>query len=171
MKNNVWAKTILATYKYLDIFATSIDKLVEKQALNSFYYVSGSKIDNSVMAVSNRIIDLIERKKKLINYKVAIGQALESMEQPLAEILIERYMDNTASEDIAERHNLALRTYFRRLLRAEELFMAAMEKKGYSEERIYNDLKNEQLVMDIYRNFLLKKNAESDLELLERAAV
>ena len=169
MKNNVWAKTVLATYKYLDTFTTSIDKLVEKQALNSFYYVSGSKIDNSVMAVSNRILDLMERKKKLINYKVAIGQALEAIDSQLAEILVERYMDNNASEDIAKRHSLAMRTYFRRLLRAEELFMTAMEKKGYSEERLYNDLKNEQLVMEVYHNFLFKKNVESELEPLERA--
>lgn len=169
MKNNIWAKTILATYKYLDTFADSIDKLVEKQALNSFYYVSASKIDNSVMAVSNRIIDLMERKKKLINYKVAIGQALETIDSQLAEILVERYMDNDPSEDIAKRHNLAMRTYFRRLLRAEELFMTAMERKGYSEERLYNDLKNEQIVMDVYHNFLLKKNLESDFESLEQA--
>ncbi len=169
MKNNVWAKTILATYKYLDILASSIDKLVEKQALNSFYYVSGSKIDNSVMAVSNRIIELMERKKKLINFKVATGQALENIDSSLAEILIERYMDNNASEDIAKRHKLAMRTYFRRLYRAEELFMSAMDKIGYSEKYLYNTLKDEQIVMDIYRNFLLKKSAENDFEALEQA--
>ena len=35
MKNNIWGKTILSVYKYLDRVSQAIDKLVKQNAFNS----------------------------------------------------------------------------------------------------------------------------------------
>lgn len=160
MKLNVWYKTTLFVYKYLETVVLSIDKLVEQQALNSFYYTSSNPIDNSVMAVSNRIIELSQRKIRLINIKIAIEKSLDECPRELAQILIERYIDNDKGEDIAQRHNLSFRTYFRRLQSAENSFALAMEKKGFSEKKLSEDFHDDKWVLDIYKNFLAKKIKE-----------
>ena len=122
MKNNEWAKTILSTYKYLDRVAEAIDKLVKQEALNSFYFSGLNQSKNAVMPVADRIINLIERKKKLINIKVLADKSLMECDRGAAQILIERYMDGDTSQEIALRHNLNVRTYFRHLISAEENF-------------------------------------------------
>ena len=56
MKLNIWTKTTLYIYKYLDTIADAIDKLIERQALNSFYYNQASAASSDVETVSNKII-------------------------------------------------------------------------------------------------------------------
>lgn len=157
MKLNVWYKTTLFAYKYLETVAQSIDNLVEQQALNSFYYTSTNSIDNSVQAVAERIINLSQRKVRLINIKLATEKALERCPRELAQLLIERYIDNERGEDIALRHNFSFRTYFRRLGKAEETFASLMTKKGYSEKRLCEDFSEDKWVNDIYQGFLTRK--------------
>ncbi len=156
MKENFWFKTILFVYKYLDNLAEAIDNLVERQALNSFYYFSGSSQDNSVMAVSDRIINLIDRKKKLINIKVLVSKCLRKCDKEFAQILIEKYIDNDKSEDIALRHNLSMRTYFRRLIQAEEQFASKACELGFNESRLNILLANEKWIKEVYNSFLNK---------------
>ncbi len=168
MKNNVWAKTILYVYKKLDNMAESYDRIIEKQALHSFYYFSGNK-NNSVMEVSKRIIDLSERKVKLINIKVLTEQALNNCDEKFAQILVERYIDNDKGEEIATRHNLSIRTYFRRLIQAEEKFMNYFAMKGFNENKLNEYLKDEKWIKDIYLAYLTKKLGEdyNEIELEE----
>ncbi len=152
MKSNLWVKTVLNGYKYLEGIAEAIDKLVDRQAMNSFYNFC-SQVDNGVMAVSERIIDLIERKKKLVNLKVLVDKCLEGCQLECAQILIEKYIDNDKSEEIAQRHGLAMRTYFRRLAEAEETFRSQMSRYGYNDEKLDNLFSEERWIMDIYNSF------------------
>ena len=167
MKNNVWARTLLFTYKNLEILASSIDKLVEKHALNSFYNISSSIQDNSVMAVTNRIYALMDRKINLINIKVLIEETLEACDQLSAQLLIERYIDGDRSEVVAERLGLPLRTYFRKLQQAEDSFTSKIASRGFTDDKLKDQLKQEKWIMDVYRNFLSKRVGE--LEELEEA--
>ncbi len=160
MKFNIWTKTALFAYKYLDTIAEAIDKLVERQALNSFYYNQASSYNNGVEEVSNRIIELSQRKINLINIKVAIDLSLEEMPPHQAQLLIERYIDGERGEDIASRHNFTFRTYFRRLQKAEDVFTSIMAGKGVDEKTLSQSLKKEKWVTDIYKNFLSKKLGE-----------
>lgn len=164
MKLNIWTKTTLYIYKYLDTIADAIDKLIERQALNSFYYNQASSATSDVETVSNKIIELSQRKINLINIKVAIDQSLMEMPQELAQLLIERYMDGERGEDIALRHNFTFRTYFRRLLKAEDFFSAVMASKGIDEKTLSQNLKQEKWVVDIYKSFLSRKIGEEASE-------
>lgn len=164
MKLNVWYKTALFAYKYLETITESIDNLIEQQALNSYYCNSSNSVDNSVMAVSNRIIELSQRKVRLININIAIEKSLERCPEEHAQMLIERYIDNDKGEDIARRHNLTIRTYFRKMQKAEESFANEMNKKGYSEKKLEEDFREDKWVRDIYKQFLSKKLKEEIIE-------
>ena len=151
MKNNNWSKTILYVYKYLERICDGIDKLVEKEAMNSFYYSSNKT--NDVMKTANKIIELTERKKRLINLKVLTEKSLSSIDKTLAQILVGKYVNECLCEDIAQRFSMPMRTFFRKLSLAEEGFSKALARQGYDEEKMMNYLKGENWIFDVYENF------------------
>ena len=157
MKSNVWAKTILTVYRYLERIAGAIDKLVSRQAINSYY----SNFTNaSVVDVANKIIELGERKVKLINIKVLTEKALKEMDESYAKLLVEKYVHSFKGDDIASMNNLATRTYFRRLTQAENNFNCFFASKGYSDKKLKEYLKDEKWIMDVYYKFQLGQDEE-----------
>lgn len=153
MKNNIWAKTILTAYKYLERICDAIDNMVESNAVNSFYTSGLTFNENSVTQVADRIIALSERKVTLINLKVLIEEAFLVCGQTGREILIEKYIDGDKAKDIAERRNLSMRTYFRRLDQSESKFLEGLAAKGYDEKSLIKMLKGEKWINNIYERF------------------
>lgn len=163
MKNNTWGKTVLSVYKYLDRVSEAIDKLVKENAVNSFYFTGTNQNRNGVMQVAERILNLTERKKKLINLRVLADKALVECDRGAAQILIERYMDGDSSQLIAQRHNLNIRTYFRHLISAEEKFSAIMAKYGFTDKKLNEYLAGEKWIFEVYDKF---KSEEMGLDQL-----
>lgn len=159
MKNN-WTKTLLYVYKYLERVCDGIDMLVERNALNSFHYRS----DNEVGFVSERICALCERKAKLVNIKVLVDTCLLKLEKSSAQLLIERYIDDDASENIAFRHGLNIRTYFRKLIQAESSFSILMLREGYNEDKLEEYLSGEKWIIEVCEKF--KNDGKYDYELM-----
>ena len=62
MQKNIWAKTILTSYRFLEKVSDAIDRLVETRALNSFYMGGNNFSQNNVFVVSESLINLTERK-------------------------------------------------------------------------------------------------------------
>lgn len=160
MKKNLWAKTILSVYNYLDRVSEAIDKLVKENACNSFYFTGTNQSKNGVMQVSDRIIALSERKVKLINLRVLADKALIECDKGCAQILIERYMDSDTAEEIAKRHNLNIRTYFRHLVSAEEQFCSIMAKNGFNSEKLEKYLGEERWIMEVYEKYLAQEEKD-----------
>lgn len=163
MKNNVWAKTILSVYKYLDRVVGAIDKLVREEAFNSFYYSGVNQYKNGTIDVANRIIEMSERKVRLVNLKVLADKALQECNRGSAQILIQKYMDGESSQEIAQRHNLNIRTYFRHLINAEENFAALLAKEGFDDKKLCSYLAGERWIMEVYDNL---KNGENECDVL-----
>ncbi len=174
MKTNVWAKTILTSYRYLDRIANVLDEMIERKGLNS-YNVSGINYsNNNIFTLAEKLIDLSERKVTLINLKVLTEKALAKCGEKSAVLLIEKYIDCRKNEDIAERNSLSYRTFFRRLTLAEEKFESVLENLGFSDEDLEIFLEKEAWIGEIKRrqsglrkgeNFVFEKPA------LDRLAV
>jgi len=160
MKNN-WSKTLLYVYKYLDRVCDGIDSLVEQNALNSFHYRS----ENGVNVVAERICDLYQRKVKLINIKVLVDNCLLKSEKQNAQLLIEKYIDDDISETIAQRHNMNIRTYFRKLNQAEKSFTILMLMEGFNEEKLEKYLSGEKWILEVYEKFKNENIVEDDKEI------
>ncbi len=167
MKFNLCAKTILMVDRYLERITEAIDRLIERRALNSFYVGLCGGSENSITSVADYIINLSERKVKLINLKILIDMALEACPILSAQILIERYMDNEKSFDIAKRHNLSERTYFRRLNEALEHFSLQMSNLGFSEKRLLDYISSEKWIMEVY-NRLISAKSDDCVQIDER---
>lgn len=157
MKENIWSKTLLGVYRHLEAVADAIDKITLKTALNSYHF---SMSNNDILKTSNRLIDLGERKVTLINLKVLIEDILSSMQEKDADILICRYIENIKFKDIALEKNIGLRTVFRRVERAEDMFSKKLEARGYSDLKLRNMLKNEKWIMNYYDDIAYSKSDE-----------
>lgn len=168
MKNNLWAKTTLSVYRYLERICDAIDKMVENKAMASFYVCSCNLANSNIINVADKIIALSERKKTLINLKVLVDNALKNCEHINAQILIEHYMDNDKVADIVARHNFSERSYFRKMENAEKDFLTQLALQGFSESHLAQYLANEKWILDVYSRFL---NQEKNLPVISEARI
>ncbi len=157
MKENIWSKTILGVYRHLEAVADAIDKIILKTALNSYHF---SLNTNDVYQTSNKLIELGERKVTLINLKLLVEDVLFKMEQKDADILICRYVENMKFKDIAFEKKIGMRTVFRRLEKAENMFNKKLLSLGYTSLKLKNMLKDETWILNHYENIASSKNEE-----------
>lgn len=159
MKNDlVWTKTILTVYRYLERICGAIDKIVLQSALNSSDIIGQNYFYNNVYSISQKLIDLSERKITLINLKVLIEDTLKNLNIKDSQILIERYFDGLKCKDMAEKRGLSIRTIFRKLTVAEKTFQKRLLMKGYNDIRFKRWLCNESWINNVYSQ--LSKNKD-----------
>lgn len=160
MKNDniVWTKTILTVYRYLERIAGAIDKIIMQSALGSGNICGQNYYFNNVYSVTDKIINLSERKVTLINLKVLIEDTLAEIDKKDALILIEKFLDGEKTKEIMERNNISMRTVFRKLDNALKSFGNRLNVKGYDENKIYSMLKDENWILNVYSRY--SKNGE-----------
>lgn len=163
MQNHVWGKTLLSVYRYLERIADAIDNIIEKKAVQTSSMLGSDALSHNTLALANKIIDLSERKVKLINIKLLTEQALSAMDPKGAKILIMKYFDNASCEEILSALSLSRRTYFRRIGEMEAAFEASCAMFGFPMERLDSYLANEAWIMNVKSSF--QKGVESPLQL------
>ncbi len=112
---------IFRIYRYRISLAKSYDKLIETEAMNSYFYSITGK--QSSEKSYTKIIKLIERKNLLINFKVKLENILKSIPDILKLIIYNKHIKLMKNEEIIEQLGLSVRTYFRRLEKAEEFIL------------------------------------------------
>lgn len=144
MEQIVWSKTLLTCYGCLEKISDAIDHLVYLNGINS-----GCMKTDALFCV-NKILELTERKKLLINLKVITEEVLAKLDTLDARILILRYFDKVKTEECAKLLSLSKRTYFRRLKVAVASFAHGLKSIGYTAQKVANITKNELWIHDLY---------------------
>lgn len=147
MKSNIWAKTLLTTYRYFERMAGAIDKMVDTRAMNSMCMSGADYSTNNVLSLSEKIIELSERKVKIINLKILVENSLDRCGDSFARILIGKYIDGAKNIELCEKFGLPYRTYFRRLSDAERRFESAMSTLGFNSEKLESYLSSEKWIL------------------------
>lgn len=173
MENNNWSKTILEVYRYLPRVTYAYDNIIKTRAYNSAYSSSSNTSFNNVLNVANSILNLSERKITLINLKLIIEKALKNIDRKLARMLILKYIDGKKSVEIAEKFNICLRTFFRKINIALDSFTKALVRIGYTQQKISIMLQKEEWIKEVYNslqedtnnieNFEFKKQIKASL--------
>lgn len=170
MKNEIiWVKTILSVYRYLERICGAIDKIILKSALNSFNVSGQNYFYNNVFSISQKLLDLSDRKITLINLKILTEETLTEIDELSAKILIEKYFDSVKSKEIASNHNFSMRTLFRKILKAEKTFYSRLQAKGYDVSKIEELLKHETWIYNVYDRLSGKDDQEFTLSKIEFA--
>lgn len=162
---NIWSKTLLSSYRYLDRVANAIDKIVYTRAINSFY-VSGSNLSfNSINNVSDDILNLTERKITLINLKLVIEEALKKLNPKHSQLLISVFVECRNCYQSCEALNISLRTFFRRQNEAIESFSKALSVAGKAPKDFEDMLQEENWILEIKSRYT---NSAKHLEAAEK---
>ena len=149
-KDLVWTKTLLSVYRYLERVCDAIDKIVMKNALGCADITWQNYFQNNIYSVSQRIIDLSERKVTLINLKVLIEDTLKCLNAKEAKVLIEKYVDDAKAQDIAQIHDISIRTVFRIINNAEKSFSARLRLQGWSDLKLRVMIKDEMWIKNVF---------------------
>ncbi|MDD2445752.1 MAG: sigma-70 region 4 domain-containing protein [Clostridia bacterium] len=160
MKNMV--KTIFTVYRFLDKLASSIDKIVETRALNSFYVSLDNISYNDISKVTNEILELTERKVTLINLKVLANEVLKVLDKDYARLIIMKYIENKPYLEIAEKLNISERTVRRWHNNAIVLCAFYLQDNKYTLNKFLSLLKKEKWILQIFYNFVNVKKPTNE---------
>lgn len=162
MNQEMWSKSLLASYRLLPKIVKSIDSYTMSMALGSFSY-AGNTLD-----LMQKIIDNNKRKEALINAKVIVDTTLADLKPKYRQVLEMKYIDKKNFEEIAETLGICLRTVFRRYAFALKSFSAVLRAKGYDEEWLEKRYARDSLFVrlnelnsaQLQKNALSKENAD-----------
>lgn len=156
----IWTKTILSVYRYLERVCNAIDRICMQSALASGNILGSNFHNNNALAISQKLIDLSERKVNLINLKILTDDILKSLAVKDAKMLVLVYCDGQKRKDIAQTCDISLRTVFRRIDTAEQSFAKKLVCKGYNAFVLAKMLKDEAWIKSVYDRFCQKGNEE-----------
>ena len=152
MEINTWSKTLLTIYNQLEKITEAIDNLVLTRAINSHNY----NTNNEVLYVADKIINLTQRKIKLINLKVLVDKVLNKMDKEEAKILILKYLYEFNTEKLMESLGVKERSIFRKINEAIVSFSTICEKYGFNSEKLYDTYKDEGWIIEVYNTIAIQ---------------
>ena len=155
-----WSKSALAIYKYLLTMSNSIDRIIKDNSTNSNSVVLQRCQTTRYQA--NKIIDLIDRKRKIVNLKVIVDDVVCRLSKKDRRIITLVYYDGVKSELAAQLMGISLRTFFRRKVNAIRQFAMVMQAIGYDEEFFESEYFNEKWFMSIYDTCVTKEIGADD---------
>lgn len=160
----LWSKTILSSYNYLEKLCESLDNLMKNTAVNSYYSYGFKNGENSVTKISNRIINLSNRKIDYINLKVLTDKALKSMPEKQTKLLIFKFIHKMQIEKVCELLKMNKRTAYRRIEKALIEFMNNLEVLGYTPEKLEVVYSSDPFIKSVLmlverNNFLIEEKA------------
>lgn len=148
MELKQWSKLILSFYKYLETSVSAIDKFVLDKCLYTSYYNRAQPL--SLVKKIDNVAEFIDKKRRFINLKVIIENAIIEMPTRYQKLVILEYFDGVSANDQAELLGVNVRTIFRYRKLALSSFACALNKTGYDASYFEKNYKNEVM---LFRDF------------------
>lgn len=146
------SKTLISAYRFIEKNCNLIDEFVYKHSIN----FGPSPEYFSTYDVTNNIIDLIERKNRLINLSLIIDKLVSALNIEDRKIILAKMRYNLSMRTIAQVFEISsLRTAFRRMNRALENFTLNANNSQYREKLEYV-LNHEYWINNIRKNMVEK---------------
>lgn len=144
------AKTLISAYKFIEKTCNAIDEFIYKHAIN---YGPDPEI-SSTYDVVNNIVDLMERKNKLIRLKDVIDNVIQSLNVTDKQILIIKMRYRTSAKDLQKILKLpSERTTFRKIEHALASFTMHLNNSKYA--KLIEDLiESENWIYKIKQTFV-----------------
>ncbi len=162
--NELWGKTLISLYRHFGVMANSIDNLIKQIGISSAFRHS---IYNSTIIDSNKILELTERKIKIINLKVIVEKALNKLSDKDLKVLTLFYIDGVNYKKIEFLLGINERSFFRRKELALARFSCILADLGFDSSRLNEYLHNEKWIMNTY--FQVVNSTASKLESLKKS--
>ena len=141
------AQSILYSYRYLFRTCDLIDNMVNNYVTNF-----GIAFDNSdTETLSNKIIDLIQRKKYLINLKLYIDKVISLTDGIIQKVLVLMSQYNYDIKKVQKAFNVCERTAFRYMKKALEVFVSVANRvKGIDLDELR---RNDSWIFNLHKTY------------------
>jgi len=149
-----WSKSAISIYKYLSTMSNTLDKIVLDLGKGSNCAVSQKY--HSTYYQASKIIELMDRKRKMINLKVAVEDAIGKLDKTNRRIMALVFIDGAKSESVANLLGVSLRTFFRKKINALKEFTDILQEMGYDESFFESEYFNEKWFMAVYDECVYK---------------
>lgn len=137
------AKVLISAYRFIEKNCDLINEFVYKHAIN----FGPSPEYCSTFDVTNNIINLIERKNRLINLKLIMDQLVESLQPQDKMIILSKMRYDLSMKSFCQIFEISsTRTAFRRIQTALERFTMHANSSPYKEKLEYL-LDNENFIV------------------------
>lgn len=154
--NKNWSNTALVAYSLLPKIVNELNFGV-KTRVNSSFQSRHLKIGVSTEQLIGEILDLTEEKRKIVNLRFIVGQALDGIARSERSILENRILLKKTYQVIADEQGISLRTVFRRIACAEEAYACALKRAGYTEEWLEKEYGEDKYIAPIHERILNDK--------------
>ena len=145
-------KVLISAYRFIERNCDLINEFVYKHAIN----FGPSPEYCSTYDVTNNIINLIERKNRLINLKLIIDQLVQELNKEDRLIIMAKMRFDLTTKTFCQMFNYSsARTAFRRMQNAIERFTVHANNSPYKEKLEYL-LNNEHWIVAMRREQLQK---------------
>ena len=144
------AKVLISAYRFIEKNCDLIIEFVYKHAIN----FGPSPEYCSTYDVTNNIINLIERKNRLINLKLIIDELVEGLDKQDREIIIAKLRYDLSIKSFCQMFDMpSVRTAFRRIQTAVERFTRRANTSPYKQKLEYL-LDNENWIIALRREIM-----------------
>lgn len=151
----VWVKTLLSIYGSVPNIIKLIDGLVSSNATNPFGSCGNSTCDT--YGQIEKIIDLCERKNKMLNIYILIKKLIADI-TPAENALIEaRFVEKLTVEAVALDLKCTTRSVFRKINSLVDKLATFAISKGWSTFFIESQLEDEPWVIEQYNSFKIEQ--------------
>lgn len=151
-----WCMSALSIYKYLESMSNQLDKIVLETGRGS-NDIRLQKYQTTQYQTS-KILELTERKRKMINLKVVIEDSLCKLSLLDRRILTLIFVDGLKSELLAQVLGVSIRTYFRKKKLALNHFKSMLETNGFNKEFFEKEYLNQAWFIAVYNDYISKTN-------------
>lgn len=155
-----WSKSALSIYKYLEKMTDTIDKLIMDISTHSNSQTMQK--NQTTFNQTRKIIEFLDRKRKMINLKVAVEESLDKLNKTDKRILGLVFIDGVKSEMVAQFLGVSLRTFFRKKVEALNRFNTQMIANGFDLNFFKSEYACEKWIMSVYNECLIKSMSEDD---------
>lgn len=152
-KMKLWIKTLLSVQSSLPEIIKSVDKIIEINASSLSFVTDIYNTEKSTYAQVEKVIDLTERKNKLLNLYLISKNLISSVNEDERLFLKRKFIFNWTAEDLADEYDVSVRTVFRKIEKLIETINEKLKKKNWSINFINIQVKNESWILEKFYQF------------------
>ncbi len=154
--NKNWSNTVLVAYSSLPKICRELDFCVKSRVKSAF---QSKHLKNGVTneQLIGEIVALNEEKRKIVNLRFIVGEALKLLNETDKKILIMRMIEKRTFQDISEITEISLRSVFRHLACAEASFARNLKAAGFGEDWLEKEYGQDKYISPVKRRIDLDR--------------
>jgi len=164
-KIKLWIKTLLSVHSNLPEIIKSVDKIIEINASSLSFITDIYNTEKSTYAQVEKVIDLTERKNKLLNIFLMSKNLLSSVSEDDRLFLKRKYIFGWTAEELSQEYQVSIRTIFRKNEKLIDQIFEKTKKKNWTLKFITLQVKDELWIIEKF-NRIAKDNMPNNFSQL-----